>query len=65
MSPTIRRSRLNEEELPTPDNCALARLDLQPRMLCAVANFDRHSVINRNVPLAKAARVLSAHAGAV
>ena len=32
-------------------------IDLQPQMLFGVANFDRQSIINANVALAKAARV--------
>src|SRR5256886_11551079 len=32
-------------------------IDLQPQMLFGVSNFDRQSVINNNVALAKAARV--------
>jgi nicotinamidase-related amidase len=41
----------------TPDNCVLAMIDLQPQMLFGVANFDRQSIINLNVAIAKAARV--------
>lgn len=41
----------------TPDNCVLAVIDLQPQMLFGVSNFDRQSVINNNLLLAKAARV--------
>ena len=32
-------------------------IDLQPQMLFGVANFDRQTVINNNVALAKAVRV--------
>lgn len=35
----------------------LALIDLQPQMLFGVSNFDRQSIINNNVALAKAARV--------
>jgi nicotinamidase-related amidase len=41
----------------TPDNCVVALIDLQPQMLFGVANFDRQTVIEMNVLLAKAARV--------
>src|SRR3954471_7400109 len=47
----------SEKGLLTPDNCVLAIIDLQPQMLFGVANFDRQTVINNNVALAKAARV--------
>jgi nicotinamidase-related amidase len=51
------RQKLSEKGLLTPDNCVLALIDLQPQMLFGVSNFDRQSVINNNVALAKAARV--------
>ena len=35
----------------------VAIIDLQPQMLFGVANFDRQTIINNNVALAKAARV--------
>ena len=35
----------------------VAIIDLQPQVLFGVANFDRQSIINNNVALAKAARV--------
>src|SRR3954468_19377624 len=47
----------SEKGLLTPDNCVVAIIDLQPQMLFGVANFDRQSIINNNVALAKAARV--------
>jgi nicotinamidase-related amidase len=47
----------SEKGLLTPDNCVVAFIDLQPQMLFAVANFDRQTVINNNVLLAKASRV--------
>jgi nicotinamidase-related amidase len=47
----------SEKGLLTPDNCVVTLIDLQPQMLFGVANFDRQTVINNNVALAKAARV--------
>src|SRR5580704_9195416 len=49
----------SEKGLLTPDNCVLTVIDLQPQMLFGVANFDRQTIINNNVALAKAARVFS------
>src|SRR5438046_3657224 len=46
-----------EKGLLTPDNCVVAIIDLQPQMLFGVANFDRQTIINNNVALAKAAKV--------
>lgn len=54
---TAARPKLSEKGLLTPDNCAVAIIDLQPQMLFGVANFDRQLVINNNLVLAKAARV--------
>lgn len=54
---TAPRPKLSEKGLLTPDNCVVAMIDLQPQMLFGVCNFDRQSVINSNVLLAKAARV--------
>src|SRR5438552_3263819 len=51
------RARRSEKGLLTPDNCVVAIIDLQPQMLFGVSNFDRQSIINNNVLLAKAARV--------
>ncbi|MDF3020392.1 MAG: hydrolase [Steroidobacteraceae bacterium] len=56
MSPKKLAQR-SEKGLLTPDNCVLAFIDLQPQMLFGVANFDRQTVINNNLLLAKAARV--------
>lgn len=50
-------SRRSEKGLLTPDNCVVAFIDLQPQMLFGVSNFDRQTVINNNLILAKAARV--------
>src|SRR2546427_1399915 len=51
------RAKRSEKGLLTPDNCVVTMIDLQPQMLFGVANFDRQTVINNNVALAKAARV--------
>jgi nicotinamidase-related amidase len=53
----IARPKLSEKGLLTPDNCVVAIIDLQPQMLFGVANFDRQSVVNNNLVLAKSARV--------
>jgi nicotinamidase-related amidase len=50
-------AKRSEKGLLTPDNCVVAIIDLQPQMLFGVANFDRQSVINNNIVLAKAAKV--------
>jgi nicotinamidase-related amidase len=50
-------AKRSEKGLLTPDNCVLAMIDLQGQMLFGVANFDRQSVINNNVMLAKAAKL--------
>src|ERR1700722_10362093 len=57
MTPTNARFKRSEKGLLTPDNCAITFIDLQPQMLFGVANFDRQSIINNNVALAKAAKV--------
>jgi nicotinamidase-related amidase len=51
------RFKRSEKGLLTPDNCVVTLIDLQPQMLFGVANFDRQTIINNNVALAKAARV--------
>jgi nicotinamidase-related amidase len=51
------RPKLSEKGLLTPDNCVATFIDLQPQMLFGVSNFDRQSIINNNVALAKAARL--------
>src|SRR5580693_1199377 len=50
-------TKRSEKGLLTPDNAVVAIIDLQPQMLFGVANFDRQTVINNNLVLAKAARV--------
>src|ERR671916_519458 len=57
MSRTNRLAPRSEKGLLTPDNCVVALIDLQPQMLFGVANFDRQTVVEMNVLLAKAARV--------
>src|SRR5216683_3003862 len=50
-------AKRSEKGLLTPDNCVVTLIDLQPQMLFGVGNFDRQSIINNNVALAKAVRV--------
>jgi nicotinamidase-related amidase len=52
--PKMKRS---EKGLLTPDNCVVTLIDHQPQMLFGVSNFDRQSIVNNTVALAKAARV--------
>ena len=47
----------SEKGLLTPDNCVVTLIDHQPQMLFGVSNFDRQSIINNTVALAKAAKV--------
>src|SRR5690349_14777060 len=47
----------SEKGLLTPDNCVAAFIDHEPQMLFATANFDRQSIINNTVALAKATRI--------
>src|SRR6202047_3457565 len=51
------RPKLSEKGLLTPDNCVVAFIDHQPQMLFGTANFDRQSIINNTVALAKATRI--------
>lgn len=57
MSQNNGRSKRSEKGLLTPDNCVVALIDHQPQMLFGVSNFDRQSIINNTVALAKATRV--------
>src|SRR5438477_907163 len=57
MPPSTNRAKRSEKGLLTPDNCVVTLIDLQPQMLFGVSNFDRQSIINNNIALAKAARV--------
>jgi nicotinamidase-related amidase len=51
------RAPRSEKGLLTPDNCVVALIDFQPQMLFGTANFDRQSIINTTVALAKATRI--------
>src|ERR1700756_1840077 len=51
------RPTLSEKGLLTPDNCVVALIDHQPQMLFGTSNFDRQSIINNTVALAKATRI--------
>ncbi len=57
MSQSGSHTKRSEKGLLTPDNCVVTLIDLQPQMLFGVSNFDRQSIINFNVALAKAAKV--------
>ena len=57
MSLNNRRLPRSEKGLLTPDNCVVAFIDQEPQMLFATANFDRQSIINNTVALAKATRI--------
>jgi nicotinamidase-related amidase len=57
MSAKINRTKRSEKGLLTPDNCVIALIDYQPQMMFGTANFDRQSIINNTIALAKAARV--------
>ena len=51
------RMKRSEKGLLTPDNCVVAFIDHQPQMLFGTSNFDRQSIINTTVALAKATRI--------
>lgn len=57
MSTPRKLAKRSEKGLLTPDNCLVAMIDLQGQMLFGVSNFDRQTVINNNVMLAKAAKL--------
>ena len=57
MSPSATLAKRSEKGLLTPENCVVAFIDLQPRMLAGVVNFDRQAVLNNHLMLAKAARL--------
>ena len=57
MPARIGRTKRSEKGLLTPDNCVVALIDHQPQMMFGVTNFDRQSIINNTVALAKATRV--------
>jgi nicotinamidase-related amidase len=51
------RAKRSEKGLLTPDNCVITLIDHQPQMLFGVGNFDRQTIINNTVAIAKAAKV--------
>jgi hypothetical protein len=51
------RPSLSEKGLLTPGNCVATFIDLQPRMLFRVGDFDRQSIVPLNVLLVGATRV--------
>ena len=57
MSQANGRAKRSEKGLLTPDNCVVAFIDHQPQMLFGTSNFDRQSIINNTVALAKATRI--------
>ena len=57
MSQNNGNSKRSEKGLLTPDNCVVAFIDHQPQMLFGTSNFDRQSIINSTVALAKATRI--------
>jgi nicotinamidase-related amidase len=57
MPQSAQRAKRSEKGLLTFDNSVVTMIDLQPQMLFGVANFDRQSVINSNMILAKAAKL--------
>jgi nicotinamidase-related amidase len=57
MSQLNGRAKRSEKGLLTPDNCVVAFIDHQPQMLFGVSNFDRQTIINNTVALAKATQV--------
>jgi len=56
---TLATASLAPHSLLTPDNCVVALIDYQPQMLFGVANFDRQTIVNNAVGLAKAARAFN------
>src|SRR5260370_42213770 len=57
MSQNNGKVKRSEKGLLTPDNCVVALIDHQPQMLFGVSSFDRQSIINNTVAIAKASRV--------
>jgi nicotinamidase-related amidase len=57
MSQQFHSAPRSEKGLLTPNNCVVAFIDHQPQMLFGTANFDRQSIINNTVALAKATRI--------
>ncbi|MBV8828503.1 MAG: isochorismatase family protein [Acidobacteriaceae bacterium] len=56
---SLNNGRVNHSEkgLLTPNNCVVTFIDHQPQMLFGTSNFDRQSIINNTVALAKATRI--------
>jgi nicotinamidase-related amidase len=50
-------AKRSEKGLLTPDNCVVTLIDHQPQMLLGTNTFDRQTIINDTVALAKATRV--------
>src|ERR1700730_16574459 len=59
MSQTNGRVKRSQKGLLTPDNCVVAFIDHQPQMLFGVSNFDRQTIINNTVALAKGTKVFN------
>ncbi len=57
MSSANGHAKRSEKGLLTQDNCVVTLIDHQPQMLFGVSSFDRQSIINNTVALAKATRV--------
>jgi nicotinamidase-related amidase len=57
MSQNNGSKKRSEKGLLTPDNSVVAFIDHQPQMLFGTSNFDRQSIINNTVALAKATRI--------
>jgi len=50
-------AKRSEKGLLAPDNCVVALIDHQQQMLFGTSNFDRQSIINSTVALAKVTRI--------
>jgi nicotinamidase-related amidase len=57
MSQNNGSKKRSEKGLLTPDNSVVALIDHQPQMLFGTSSFDRQSIINNTVALAKATRI--------
>src|ERR1700735_849 len=57
MSQNNGNKKRSQKGLLTPDNSVVAFIDHQPQMLFGTSNFDRQSIINNTVALAKATRI--------
>src|SRR4029450_8403352 len=56
MSKVNSLAKRSDKGLPTSDHFVVAMIDLQPQMLFGGSRFDRQTIFNHNVALAKAAR---------